>query len=145
MPARFAVHVTKPIPFVSAVLPAFAGTALLSLEGDLSQVDFRGIAYASHHPPSVLQRNTIWPVQDFVIVPLTNAATQLLVQHVLPHIGLKTRVLHLLIERDEQLVFAAYDQFAPKCVWIAASIGEQFLKERLVERSIKAYHLMPDG
>ncbi len=145
MPSRFAMHVTQPLPLVSAVLRAFAGTASLSLEGDLLQATLQGLVYDWGHPTAVLPRHTSWPIQDFVIIPLTHDAIDLLIQRVLPQIRLRTRVLHLVIAYNEQVVFAAYDQFAPECVWIDASIGEPFLIERLREGSIKDYCLITDG
>ncbi len=145
MPSRFAMHVTQPLQLVSAVLRAFAGTASLSLEGDLSQANLQGMGYDWGHPTAVLPRHTSWPIQDFVIIPLTRDAADLLIQRVLPQIGLRTRVLHLVMACNEQVVFAAYDQFAPECVWIDASIGEPFLIERLREGSIKDYCLITDG
>ncbi len=145
MPARFTVRVTHPLPFISAVLRALKGPASLSLEGDLSQADFQGITYDWDHPTSILSRNTIWPVQDFVIVPLTNESVELLITRVLPHVGLRTRVLHLLIERNAQLFFAAYDQFAPDSVWIDAAIGEALLNEQLAEGTINTYKFLTTG
>ncbi len=110
--------VRHPMKLLAAILDEFRGDGRLSLEGDLSQCDLRGISVVANEPIGVLRRNTLYPQQDFVVLPLDADTPELIKRQILPRVGIRNRVIHLPIEKGGKLVFAAYDPFDPDCVWI---------------------------
>jgi hypothetical protein len=70
-----------------------------------------------------LKRNTIWPKQDFAVVPLTTAAENL----VLSAIGGNPpkKLIHIQIERAGVLEFGAYDNF--QSVLLGPGINPEFV------------------
>jgi hypothetical protein len=46
------------------------GTARISFEGDLNATAVAHLAGASADETEILKRNTLWPKQDFVVLPL---------------------------------------------------------------------------
>jgi hypothetical protein len=56
--------------FLAAALAELAGVAQVSFEGDLSSTSLFDVAGACSDETQVLKRNTLWPKQDFVVLPL---------------------------------------------------------------------------
>jgi hypothetical protein len=56
--------------FLIAAMRELAGTACISFEGDLSATAVAHLAGASADETEILKRNTLWPKQDFVVLPL---------------------------------------------------------------------------
>jgi hypothetical protein len=48
-------------------------------------------------------------------------------------------VTHVQIERHGSLVFAAYDNFHPDCVWVVGRINEQILEDLREAGILSAY------
>ena len=124
MHAVFDLRVREPVTFVQTTLRHSRKDCLLSLEGDLSRFDAHLVSGASSEPSELLARNTIAPVLDFVILPITAATLDTVCQQVLPQVGLKHRVVHVQVASEGCLVFGAYDHFHRESVWIAVGIGE---------------------
>ena len=121
------------------LLDQFCGNAHISFEGDLSQCDLRGISLVNREPTGVLKRNTLQPKLDFIILPIDEDTIQTLKRQILPRIGIHKRVIHAQIEKDGKLVFGAYDNLHPDCVWISKDVPDQFLQELVDSNSIKEY------
>jgi hypothetical protein len=99
-----------------ALMEALAGDAHLSFEGDLHGFRLREIAGAIDQETATLKRNTRWPDQDFVVVPLEPAT----VRPVFSAIGgnVPRRILHVQIEKGGKLAFGAYDRFSTRTqIW----------------------------
>jgi hypothetical protein len=56
--------------FLAAALAELAGDAQVSFEGDLSMTSLSDVPGASNDETQVLKRGTLWPKQDFVVLPL---------------------------------------------------------------------------
>ena len=56
--------------FLAAALAELAGDAQVSFEGNLSGTSLSDVAGASSDETQVLKRNTLWPKQDFIVLPL---------------------------------------------------------------------------
>lgn len=82
---------------------------------------------------SILRRNTTWPLQDFVILPLEDE-TRDQIREVLHRVGLKRLVWHVQIEKAGEQVFGAYDMFDNGC-WASEAVGKEVL-DSLVERGV---------
>lgn len=108
-----------------AVMEELAGNAHISFEGDLrgyGVLEFPG-ASDSEMPP--LRRSTIWPRQDFVVVPLERKTESA----ILSAIGgqVPKRIIHIQIEKHGILEFGAYDNFRPESLFGGAALSNSFL------------------
>src|SRR5215467_9092532 len=100
MQPRFQLRVRKPVEFVREALRCFQPSCLISLEGDLSQSDLACVPGALTEATDVLKRNTLFPKQEFVILPVTSETRDVISRQILPQIGLKQRVLHVQVSHD---------------------------------------------
>jgi hypothetical protein len=141
MSTRFQVRVRRPVDFIRAGLNHFPHDCYLSLEGDLSRFDSTLIPGTSHMPTTLLRKYTISPVQDFVILPVTAATSDLVSLRVLSQVGLKHHIIHIQIASESRLVLGAYDNFHRECVWIDAAIGQEGITSMLDSGIIGWYQL----
>ncbi|MES2219845.1 MAG: hypothetical protein V4587_02630, partial [Acidobacteriota bacterium] len=97
--------------FLIAVMTELAGDAHLSLEGDLISTQIPCMAGASANETAILRRNTTWPVQDFVVLPLETEH----IKAIIAGIGgtVPQGILHIQIEKNGQMELGLYDNFCP--------------------------------
>jgi hypothetical protein len=116
-----------------AVMEALAGDAHVSFEGDLRGFRLQNIAGASGQETLAPKRNTRWPIQDFIVVPLEPT----MVNSVLSAIGgnVPKRILHFQIEKNGKVEFAAYDRFYPGCVVFGPAVGRDLI-DALVSQGV---------
>ena len=84
-----------------------AGEAHISFEGELSKTHLLSLLGSSQAETSSLRRNTIWPKQDFVVLPLDSDSLKPIASAVggtIPRC-----ILHIQIEKDGTLEFGMYD------------------------------------
>lgn len=142
--SRYQVQVLKKVPFLCTIVDEFCNNALISFEGDLQQVDFGNFPSAIFEPTDVLNRNTLQPIQDFVILPLENNTVEEIKRRVIEQIGIKNRILHLQIARQGELVFGAYDNFAKECVWVTDQVSVAKLKTLKEEKILEYFYHVKD-
>ena len=110
-----------------------AGAAHISFEGLLPRaiLEFPG---ASTMETEILKRGTFRPLQDFVILPL-EAST---VPDIVSAIGgtLPRSILHVQIEKDGKMAFAAYDNFHPECIFFGDAVSTEFIERLISNKSI---------
>src|SRR5580704_17091275 len=84
-----------------AMMEQLAGGAHVSFEGDLRGLTLLSIPGASNEPTTALKRNTLWPKQDFVVVPREPSMDQ----RIIAAIGgtVPVAIIHIRIETDGQL------------------------------------------
>ena len=101
-----------------------AGDAHISFEGDLSSFRLSKIPGTSEEETAALKRNTLRPVQEFVVVPLERS----LIADILRAIGgaVPRKILHIQIEKHGVLEFGAYDNFSPHCLFFGPAIERVF-------------------
>jgi hypothetical protein len=120
-----------------ALMEELAGGAHVSFEGDLKGLTLLSIPGASGEPTAALKRNTLWPKQDFVVVPLEASMGK----KIIAAIGgtVPGAIIHVQIEKDGQLQFGAYDNFHPQCIFFGTGVKQAFL-ESLVSQGIVRPH-----
>src|SRR5438094_4041514 len=82
-----------------AVMRALAGDAHISFEGDLSRC--RGLFAmpgASTEETDALRRQTLYPVQEFVVLPLEPETVRPILAEVLPEGRVVLDIIHVQIE-----------------------------------------------
>jgi hypothetical protein len=116
-----------------ALMEELAGNAHISFEGDLRHFNLNKFAGASENETAVLKRNTLWPTQEFVVIPLAPSMGQ----QVLAAISraVPWRIIHIQIERDGVLQFAAYDSFHAECLVWGPALKTEFF-ESLVKQGV---------
>ena len=128
-PARWAVRDRRRL--LAAILEKVVGNAHISFEGNLRNLTLVNIPGAAQDETSVLKRNTTWPTQDFVVLPLESDT----IKGILVAIGatVPRSILHIQLEKDGVLEFAAYDQFDPECIFLGPLLRGEFLDSLVSE------------
>jgi hypothetical protein len=123
-PPRWKVHYKN--RFLLAVMEELAGNAKICFEGDLQTLPILRFPGASTEETGAFKRNTTWPKQDFVIVPLEPST----VRPILAAIGgtIPRDIWHILIAKAGKLEFAAYDNFHPECLYFGKALKQRFLE-----------------
>lgn len=114
-----------------AFLRKYKGSARASFEGDLHELRLDQLPGASIKESGALQRQTITPELDFVIVPVTSATLIELEQRMaLPAVlGADGSVLHVQVEVDGDLHFSACDNFHPDATVVSHEVPEGWLQQ----------------
>jgi len=114
------------------LMEELAGNAHISLEGDLSGLEILRISGASSEETLVLRRNTSWPRQGFIIVPLEPLMAQSIVESI-GRRALGRRIIHVQIEKAAVLEFGAYDNFHPECIFFGKAVRQEVLESLISE------------
>jgi len=123
--------------FLLALMKELAGDARVSFEGDLRKTSLTTMPGAIEEPTTTLKRNTKWPKQDFVIVPLEPSTGN----KIMAAIGgtVPGAILHIQIEKEGQLQFGAYDCFHPECIYFKDGIDRSFVDSMVAQGLIRPY------
>lgn len=113
--------------FLSAVMEELAGAARISFEGDLSATKTSHLAGASGDETPILKRNTLWPKQDFVVLPLEADR----VKAIIAAVGgtVPRGILHIQIEKSGRLELGLYDNFDPKASFFGSALKPLFFTQ----------------
>lgn len=113
--------------FIVAAMTELAGNAHLSLEGDLHDMPILNLAGVSGVETSILKRNTLWPLQDFVVLPLEPD----LIKTIVAGIGgtVPRRILHIQIAKNGNLELGLYDNFDPNTSFFGSGLTTKFFSQ----------------
>jgi hypothetical protein len=125
---RYQLVTRRRIDLLSAMIDVFKDDAILSLVGNLSQIDFQSIPGANVEAGLHLTTSV-----SIALRPDTKTIIQ---QRLLPRVGLRKRVWQVQITKGNIIVFAADDGFAADCVWVIATISEHFLQSLILSKCI---------
>jgi hypothetical protein len=111
--------------FLAAALAELAGNAQVSFEGDLSMTSLSDVPGASNDETQVLKRGTLWPKQDFVVLPLE-------VEMVLPIMAavggtVPRGLIHIQVQKEGRLQLGLYDNFDPNCIFLGPGLTPSFI------------------
>src|SRR6266851_8942125 len=113
--------------FLRRVMFELAGSAQMSLEGDLSRCHFSQDVIVTSDETAILKRNTIAPRQDFLVLQLTSETCGPILGQMMAGKHLKRAIIHVQIERDSVLELGAYDHFHRECVVTGPGISPALL------------------
>ena len=121
MPPLYKVHDKR--RFLMGALQHLAGSAFVSFEGDLRGTTLIGAVGASGDETEALKRNTLWPKQDFVVLPL-EADT---IGTIMAAVGgtVPRSILHIQVEKEGRLELGLYDNFAPRVMFFGPAVTPQ--------------------
>jgi hypothetical protein len=117
--------------FLIAAMEELAGAAHISFEGDLSAMRVSQLPEASGDETPALKRNTLWPKQGFVVLPLEPDV----VTTIISAIGgtIPKTVDHIQIEKHGCLELGLYDGFHPKATFFGPALDTEFLDQLRVK------------
>jgi hypothetical protein len=120
-----------------AMMDELAGGAHISFEGNLSALRFSSMPDVSHEETVALRRNTRWPKQDFIIIPLEPSN----IKPIISAMGgtVSNDIIHIQIERGGVLQFATHDNFHPDCVVFRTEVEQAVLTSLVAEGIIRPY------
>ena len=118
------------------MMEELAGQAHISFEGDLRGLWLLSTSGASQEETFALKRNTLQPKQDFVFLPLEPSMT------ILSSIGktIPGAIIHIQIEKNGLLQFAAYDNFHPQCIVFGTGVKPAVLESLVSQGIMEALH-----
>lgn len=120
-----------------AMMGNLSGGAHISFEGDLSALRLSGIPGASQDETVALKRNTLWPKQDFIVLPLESSTNRTIVSAIGGTVP--GAIIHIQIEKGGSLQFAAYDNFHPKCIVFGPATDQAILESLVSEGIMRPY------
>jgi hypothetical protein len=111
--------------FLSAALAELAGDAQVSFEGDLSMTSLSDVPGASNDETQVLKRGTLWPKQDFVVLPLEVE----MVRPIMAAVGgtVPRGLIHVQVQKEGRLQLGLYDNFDPNCMFFGPGLAPSFI------------------
>ncbi|CAN5402508.1 hypothetical protein BH10ACI4_BH10ACI4_12650 [soil metagenome] len=111
--------------FLTAAFAELAGSAIVSFEGSLSETGLLNLPSASADETKVLKRNTLWPKQDFVVLPLEVES----IGPIMAAVGgtVPRGILHIQVEKAGQLQLGLYDNFAPNAMLFGPALTPQLI------------------
>jgi hypothetical protein len=128
-----------------AMMKLFAANkSRISFEGNLSSTGLFGMNGSSHEEIGVLKRATLAPRLDFVVLPLTPAQAAEIEKAVDSKIGFDgyKGIVHVQIESEGEIAFAAYDNFHEDCVVVTGSVPTSVLDDLVTARVLRGYTLV---
>jgi hypothetical protein len=91
-----------------------------------------------------LKRGTLSPKQEFLALPLTAGTVPTITMAIRSKIAFGERgILHVQIERDGELAFAAYDGFHKECVIAYSEVSTRLLDQLIETKILHAYKRAP--
>jgi hypothetical protein len=125
------------------MLRALVGdAAYISFEGDLSRcTELFSLFGATPQESDTLKRNTIYPLQDFVIVPLESSSIHSILEIVLPESRIVHDIIHVQIEKHGRLAFGAYDNFHKDCIVAWSELPLDLLSDLLASGVLRTFEL----
>lgn len=92
---------------------------------------------ASGDETSILKRNTSWPIQDFVVLPLEDD----LVKAIVTGIGgtVSRRIIHIQIEKNGNLELGLYDNFDPNSSFFGPRLTPEFFSRLESEEILRQW------
>lgn len=120
-----------------AMMEELAGDAHISFEGDLRGLPIFSTPGASHEETVTLKRNTLWPKQDFRVLPLEPSMSKAIISAVGGSIP--GTILHIQIEKNSLIQFAAYDRFHPECIFFGRAVKQAVLESLVSQGIMRAY------
>lgn len=124
------IHVRQSIELLRQLIDQAGGQTWLTLEGDLSRfnsVGLHGLVRESTHQAPAADE-FFAPLHNRVSIPLHNGNVSQLKATVLPHVGIRTHIIHLFLESNQQRLFAAHNKFQ-QCTLFGGWLTHQFLTQ----------------
>ena len=119
------------------------GNAWISFEGRLIHTDLMKVEGVTFEETEFLRRGTTAPKLDFLILPMTRDSLPAIEKAILSKISFHSTegIVHVQIEKDGTMVFAAYDNFSESCTWVSSGFPVALLDELVARKVLKSYEV----
>jgi hypothetical protein len=124
-----------------AMMEELAGDAHISFGGDLRGLKLLGMSGASEEPTTALKRNTIWPKQDFIVLPLEQSMSKSIISAVGGTVP--EAIIHIQIEKGGLIQFGAYDNFHPQCIFFGSAVKDGVIESLVSQNIMRPYTERP--
>jgi hypothetical protein len=112
----------------------------ISFEGMLSHTELAQMEGVGHEKSEVLKRSTLQPKRDFRILPLTPQNVSAIVKAITSKIAFGNGgIIHVQIEGNGKMAFAAYDDFDRECVVAYPAVSSASLDELTMTGVLRNY------
>ena len=112
----------------------------VSFEGMLSHTELAQMEGVGHEESDVLKRSTLQAKRDFRILTLTPQNVSAIVKAITSKIAFGNRgIIHVQIERNGKMAFAAYDNFDRECVVAYPAVSSASLDELTMTGVLRNY------
>jgi len=112
----------------------------ISFEGMLSHTGLAQMERVGHEESDVLKRSTLQPKRDFRILPLTPQNVSAIVKAITSKIAFDNKgIIHVQIEGNGKMAFAAYDNFDRECVVAYPAVSSASLDELTMTGVLRNY------
>jgi hypothetical protein len=112
----------------------------ISFEGKLTKTDLAKMEHAAFKEVGVLKRATLQPHLDFIVLPLTQRSVPAIERAVNSKIAFgKGGIIHVQIEKNGKMAFAAYDNFDHECVVAYPPVNSALLDELIETQVLRNY------
>ena len=119
----YQLDVKDTIKLIYALLGVFCDeNTFISLEGDLSYLDTKGITVITQEPDGVLDQKGN-PKNGRVVFLFSPKNRIFIEKNILPRVGIHNRIWHILIYKGDELLFASFDNFGDNQTFVSAAIG----------------------
>jgi hypothetical protein len=116
----------------------------ISFEGRLTKTELALMEPVAHEEVGVLKRATLQPKLNFLILPLTQENLSAIEKAVNSKIAFgHGGIVHVQIERNGKMAFAAYDNFDRECVVAYSAVSSALLDELTETRVLRSYQRVP--
>jgi hypothetical protein len=112
----------------------------ISFEGRLSQTELARLDGVTDEETGVLKRATIQPKLDFLVLPLTQQKIAAIEKAIVYKIAFgQSGIIHVQIERNRKVAFAAYDSFHRETVVAYSAVPIALLQELTEAKVLRNY------
>ena len=118
---HYSLTTATPARLLAAIMQRFLGDdSLISLEGALAGSRVARLEGCGTGETAELRRNTLAPPLDFLVAPLSGRNAALINRAVAEEdlVSETGGLIHVQIASGGELVFGAYDNFHPNCVFV---------------------------
>jgi hypothetical protein len=102
----------RPGVLISMMHALAAEDSWISFEGRLAHTELARMERVVYEESGVLKRGTLWPKQDFLVLPLAPQNVAAIEKAIVSKITFGNGgIIHVQIEKNGKMAFAAYDNF----------------------------------
>jgi hypothetical protein len=123
-----------------------ADDSRISFEGKLSNTSLFEMQGSSHEETGALRRATVAPLLDYVVLPLTSMGIHKIEKAIDSKIAFhgSKGIIHVQIESQGEIAFAAYDNFSRDCVVVTSKVPTAVLDELVNAQVLRGYILVTE-
>ena len=128
-----------------AMMKFLAGDAHISFEGNLSRCQFPPELNPTLKETPALVRQTLFPRQDFVVLPLEESTIRPILDVVFPNNRYLRDIAHIQIEKHGEQQFGSYDNFHDDCIVCFLGIPTSLLDDLQQKGVIRSWTVPYEG